>query len=122
MYNRVVELLTKAKKLIDKPEKWTKKAGSRDAGGVSVDVSSNQSVCFCSLGALIKAQPFEPVLFGAAKDLLDSSCPKFFLGDTPGWILAYNDAAETTHEDVMKVFDKAIAKAEKLAAKDAAKL
>lgn len=72
----------------------------------------------CALGALYAAEAkdvFEPsilsgdarVAFGAISDIAEE------LGYTFDWghgnIVAFNNAPETTHQDVLNLFDKAIA-------------
>lgn len=114
-YNQVTQLLIEARKLIDSPDKWAKGAYARSAKGRATLVLSKKAVCYCSEGALHKVDSFEPLKqFGflpvsaAAFSLLTASCPN----NTN--IVDYNDHPNTTHEEIMLVWDKAIEKSKSL--------
>lgn len=96
------EILTKAKALIDTPDKWTKGEFARDKNGSRVDANSNYAVCFCSIGAIRKVAPCRGSEYErgyiSALQALATAC-----GKEPA---VYNDFA--THEDVMEKFDRAI--------------
>jgi hypothetical protein len=109
-YTEVADDLKAAKTLIDTPEKWTKDVNARDADGMQVLVRSEEAVCFCSHGAIQRVTLTDEADTShrqmAATNLLTEVTPGRFLAD-------YND--NHTHEEVMAVWDKAIAKAEALA-------
>lgn len=106
---QVKQLLEQAKALIDTPEKWTKGALARDAGGQPVAYFAPDARCFCTAGALQKAcnndesnsrliQAGRRAIYKAMaeRDKLDVSIERF------------NDHTFTTHAEVMAVFDLAI--------------
>ncbi len=110
MSNTIVEVLKKAKSLIDSREKWTKGAYARTAEGRTVGAGQPDAACFCSTGAVSRAC-FELKRSGyiACVHLLgEEARPFYHMSD----IVGYNDDPATTHGMVMEVFDKAIAKAE----------
>lgn len=102
-----VEVLRKAKALIDTPEKWTQGAGSRSASGVIVS-ERRYGVCFCALVAIQHV----------AYDHLNTSAVESeyafarAIDRTPSGIAIWNDAPERTHPEVMAAFDRAIAACE----------
>lgn len=85
----VKENLIAAKALIDTPDKWIKHAFERDG-------------CFCAVGAVRTVQKAET---GRALDALyeaaDELCGR--------GVMRFNDAENTTHADIMALFDRAIA-------------
>lgn len=106
------EQLRAAKALIDTPERWTKKVFARNAAGFGVDVDNPDAVCFCSLGAIAKVVDHDPreVWIGCGIEL-----PRNYLEQAAGgfrFVTDINDDHDTTHADIMKLFDDAIALAE----------
>ena len=98
------EMLRKAWALIDAPEKWTQGACARDSSGDSVTLTNASAACFCSLGALIKANgEFDRGL-------------KEYLNRPTGGIVNYNDTH--TWGEVKAAWMKAISLAEKDEAKN----
>ena len=103
---KVSELLREAKKLIDQPEKWTK--GAFHAGQAH-----------CAIGALqlMGSRPTPRLLvfsleFYQALSFLNKATP---LGKSP---VVFNDLPSTTHADIMKLYDDAVAAAEKAEASE----
>lgn len=92
--NRVVNLLKEAKALIDSPDKWCK--GSLMAGGK-----------ICAVGAVYAAASCAKRM--RERQMLD--CLQ--VGHKEGGLSVYNDHEDTTHADMMALFDKAIAFAER---------
>lgn len=101
--------LTAARALISEPGGWIKKSSGKKSDG-KPDNSTNlsEAVCFCALGAVWRAA-------GDSR----SSCAEIILGkivrtttrfDNP---VSFNDDPSTTHADVLKVFDLAVAAAAK---------
>lgn len=94
----VKENLIKAKALIDTPEKWGR--------GEYV-----KNECFCAIGALAEALGVNPVSSGLTMskeyEALLGAVPDTFYG-----VWRYNDAEDTTHSDIMALYDRAIAAAE----------
>jgi hypothetical protein len=89
------DTLIKARALIDTPHKWIK---NRYAGWREDDIA-----CYCAYGALEQAVNFNPTIKKPAYDVLASFVPN---GEI---VVSYNDHYDTTHEDIMNLFDKAIA-------------
>lgn len=93
----LVDDLIAAKALIDSPEKWTK------------GFYQSMDGCLCSLGALgmaIGGNPFFPN--SVARAALQAEVPQQWGVLSVG---AYNDDPDTTHADIMALFDRAIARA-----------
>lgn len=98
------EFLEKAKSYIDSPEKWTQEELAKDAHGKPVNPYNESATCFCSLGALMKAQlptaDRVDIYYTSKKFLFEA------MGSTPS---RFNDTH--THEEVMDAWDRAIAEA-----------
>lgn len=98
------ELLTKAKALIADPKHWTQGWYAKDAKGHSTVPSTPNAVCWCSVGAIDKVareeNTYSPKL-EAAKYLTKVSAECGYSG-----IPDFNDSS--SHETVMKAWDKAI--------------
>lgn len=94
-----VEILKAARELIAKPERWTRGSGARDASGQDVDASSDDAVCWCAIGAIVRVSE-NPV---PAEMLLRRVLPD------GGFISAFNDSHD--HAEVLALFDAAIASA-----------
>ena len=99
------ELLIKAKAIILAPAHWTQNAFARDELGNTTDELASDAVCFCSLGALYKAQSNTLITeeWQAAKDYINRSirATEQYLG-----VAGYNDTH--THAEVLAKFDAAI--------------
>ena len=101
------EILIKAKGLIDSPEKWTQLAWARNSRQISCAMDNSDAKCFCLGSALILASPpLEPLIVNLE---IENQLPEID-GKIPS-IADYNDHPDTTHEDIMNLFDKAIAAA-----------
>lgn len=81
----VKENLIAAKALIDTPEKWIKGELSKNG-------------CYCALGAVQRASNYNV----RTKDALYDALPDV-------GIMTFNDDPNTTHSDIMALFDRAIA-------------
>ena len=91
------EILVKARKLIEKPENWTKGTNARDTEGIAIDPKSEEAVCWCSIGALV-----------AVEDILSINTFRALSPYMKQYIASFNDAIDTTHTDILEAFDKAI--------------
>lgn len=99
----VAEDLRAAKALIDTPEKWAHSSRARkQEGGASL----------CALDAMYEVCPSG---IGGASRALRDAIPDYFRFN-PHSALAklaqFNDAPNTTHADIMALFDRAITTAE----------
>ena len=103
-------LLRAAKALIDTPDKWTKGEFARTKTGRKCKVESSRATCFCSLGAIerIPARPFTVSALRGRQMLKDV----MRRDNITIPISVFNDSA--THDEVMKLFDRAIALAEEI--------
>lgn len=92
------EDLIAAKALIDTPEKWTKNYFRTDGG------------CYCAVGAITQVTTIP----GHFSDRADAACVALrdcLSEEERGSITGFNDLTTTTHDDIMALFDRAIAKA-----------
>ena len=94
------ELLIAAKAKIANPVNWIQGLYAADAKRERTSPTSVEAVCFCSMGAVYSVESMKS-LRRIAEIALDN-----FANDD---IVGYNDAH--THEQVMAVWDKAIAAA-----------
>ncbi len=102
-----VEILREARALIGDKSRWTQGECARDAEGKSVFSSSAKAVCFCAAGALNRVSPDE-LRIDVGERLNRSAEALFGIDD----YVEINDTPITGHNDILKVFDKAIAEAE----------
>jgi len=102
---QTIKALREARALIDEPSKWIKGDLARSKFGNTCETSSQNAVCFCSVGALMRVTGH---LFGPEWRALSST-----FGNRP--VAAWNDDSATTHKDVLAAFDRAIADLEMFA-------
>lgn len=103
------DLLINAKALINTPDKWTQGHFARDRLGLEISPRTDQAVCFCSLGAMMRVnydEPYIPAVKALGRAITGD--------DTIGYYGAFQAVHEFndkhTHAEVMGMFDKAIAK------------
>ena len=102
------QTLIKARGLIDEPSKWTKLAWARNSRQISCAMDNSDAQCFCLGSSLILASPpLEPKIVNVE---IENQLP-IINGKVPT-IAEYNDHPDTTHADIMNLFDKAIEAAE----------
>jgi hypothetical protein len=101
MTKTVLEVLEGALEILRDPKRWTKGAFAKDKYGFALNFF-DRAVCFCSIGALIKAS--------------DRNCAWYYppgldvLSDAVNIpVSAWNDAPERTHAEIIQGFEKAIA-------------
>jgi hypothetical protein len=108
-------ILQKTREYIE--QGWTQNAMARMGNSQGVDPVDPRATCWCLVGALRRATHFSPTMtltahayarsyraFSATHDYLAQFIP---LDDIDDMIL-FNDAEETTQEDVIAVLDKAL--------------
>lgn len=101
----VRQLLMDAKALIAKPECWCQRTFANDTFGRKVAWHSPAACRFCAYGAVLSAgQKIPETISCLATQILDA--------EAGGGILNFNDAPETTHPMVIRLFNKAIRRAE----------
>lgn len=110
MTTPVTKLLTEAKLLISDKVNWAQGVYAKNEKGLTVDNMDDEATCFCSLGALHRAAVTGIVNHFIERDAINT-LHEVIPVRPEGWrsIAAYNDGAGRTHEEVMKVFDDAIA-------------
>lgn len=108
MPTSAIEILTGVRDLLSDPERWTQGASARNVAGESVDLFSEDAVCFCAVGAFYRVSfPAAPDFenkdrdhaYWAARELLFP-----FLGDKS--LVDLNDG--DGREAVLDALDKAI--------------
>lgn len=109
---KISQLLTDAKQLIVDPSHWTKGEYARNKEGFKVADSSDHACQYCAVGSLWRASGFlrgEPDSDPVKGDLVDRACSVLLeaIGKKKG-LSVWNDLPETTHQDVINAFDKAI--------------
>ena len=98
------ELLIKAKAVIADPKHWAQDQYAKDAKGYSTGPAEPNAVCWCSVGALDKVAYEEntyKTCLAATEYLAEVSAECGYSG-----IPDFND--NSSHEAVMKAWDKAI--------------
>jgi hypothetical protein len=120
-----IVLLERARAKLAKPTAWTKDFMAKTALRSEVSFTHSKATQFCMLGALYRAAyeidhnavngiraNFHPAVLEAERRLARSIDDKPL---PPGWDAAdgrisyFNDHEATTHEDVLRVYDEAIA-------------
>lgn len=109
----IAEILTQAKSLIDTPDKWIKgKFAAQGPYGYELPFDDDAATCFCALGAATRAMG-ETDAYNDATMALYYALPAGY-----SMVSIFNDDEDTTHADVMALFDRAIAKATLNASRD----
>jgi hypothetical protein len=86
---------------------WTRGMAARDANGDCVAATDDEAVCFCAIGALVRAtDSVTNNRFVIARKAVSDVIPV-----SAATIVQYNDHV-ATREDVIALFDRAIAAAE----------
>lgn len=128
----LLSILTKARDLIDAPEKWTVKALARDKYDGIVGVHSKLAVCYCARGAILKAISLQSGLSVSMEseedielnritpilaDILveEKSLTRTSFYTRLSWnnvttLIDFNNNAKTEHSDIMNLFNRAIEK------------
>lgn len=97
----VLAALKAARRLLSKPERWTKGWFAKDKDGADVSELSKHATCFCPEGAIYRSAP--GLLETDALAALERGLPKQWYS-VPLW----NDAPRRTHAQVLRLFDRAI--------------
>ena len=95
------EILTEARGFIERG--WTQGICARDSDGEPVPAKDPSACEWCVVGAVWAALP-EGRIISDYTDLLT--------GQAPYDVALFNDNEDTTKEDILKVFDEAIARCE----------
>lgn len=100
-----VEILTKARALIEKPENWTQYVYARDIYGNPIVALEKEAACFCSYGAVDRVAGSEEIAATALGPLGDAA---WAVGKMS--VSMVNDRSD--HPTVLRMFDLAISKAQ----------
>lgn len=100
------EVLRAARAKIEDERCWTKGASARDADGYPLSPYAPDAVCFCAFGAVLNALDDRCVVAADAAPFI-----RFLRLETVGPVSFFNDTH--THADVLALFDRAIAAAER---------
>ena len=122
---KAVDYLTEGRELISDFESWTTGVLARDKDGEEVPPQSANATCWCSEGALecvywrssetLNRAPYREAMYILAcvvKEEIDISGSSKFI------LISYND--NSSHDRVLSLWDKAIAKAEEFSLWDKA--
>lgn len=102
---KVSKILQAARKKIEDPANWTKHAPARDSDGCLVDPKNSHATCWCTVGAFYSVTPDYDDFLKTVKFV------NTILPDVYEKISDFNDHPETTHDQVLSLFDRAIEKA-----------
>lgn len=102
-----LEILKAARALIEKPEHWSKGAFARDPRGNGVSPINKTAVCWCAAGSVRNVGLISQVELYAALGVLRTALPAE-AGRLAG-VITFNDRPDTTHADIIALFDRAIA-------------
>jgi hypothetical protein len=106
------ELIAAARNKIARPELWTRGRMMRDRNGAPVHYLEGGAVVFSAAGAVLAITIGEKTgdrRWADALTYLNAACPPPSTNTNPLW--AYENRPETTHADMLAVFDRAYAAA-----------
>ena len=114
MERKSVEILAKARSILDKPENWTRHVMARNKDGVEGQFEQPSARKFCIAGAVYRATndigDCDTTYRAAAMSWLDTALHErsertgFRFAD----VVTFNDYAFRTHKDVVELFDRAL--------------
>lgn len=104
VFPTVLDILTSARAILAEPSSWTQGVYARDKNNELTDPDDDDATCFCLWGALKAAASRFPV--APPWQVQVDAYNAFGIPDIP----EFNDAASTTHADVLNVLDEAIAR------------
>lgn len=103
----IKDVLVRAQQIL-KDGAWTKGAIARDAYGLKVSPDAYDATCWCAIGAIDKAalELYGEIPHKELNAIIDSMLLQL---PDPFWLIGtFNDAPETTLEDVINLFQRAI--------------
>lgn len=104
--------LRAARALIADPARWCRGTEARDAQGFAVPGVSSVATCWCAIGAVRSAAggyQWADAAYCLARALHPDAPNGFAAEHGIGEVESHNDDPETTHADVLAMFDTAIA-------------
>ncbi len=102
---RVISVLKKARRLISKPERWTKDHDAVDVWGCPCNPLDVNAASYCAIGATSRAAE----TYGEAIDLAADMALRHGLRTS---VDVWNDRPHRTHAEVLARFDRTIARLE----------
>jgi len=90
---------------------WCQHTYARMIHGFVVSPEDPRALSFCALGACMASRPYEMSKAPPYKEYLEKALR--LRGSGHFWVPSFNDHLSTTKEDVLSLFDEAIALAEK---------
>lgn len=105
----VSQILKDARALIEDPKRWTQGAFARTATLLPIGPIQPKATCWCALGAITKVSKERTALGHRMSIAIE--CAIVELPDDFNSIDSFND--NTTHDKVLTLFDRAIARAER---------
>lgn len=103
-----ITVLKRARAFLLKPGGWTKGRLARDKKGREVPVTSRRAVSFCAVGAICRVLKIDSQILGQGTPAHDLLLP----GTGETFVVDFNDKKGRTQAQVLKAFDRAIAKLE----------
>lgn len=108
-------ILKRARELIEKPSNWTRRALARDASDNSVNPEDASACSYCTMGSVERASTTSRIGAGR-KERRDDALEflrEFLPKNAAGSFIRFNDDQGTTHAEILALFDRAIAEAER---------
>lgn len=106
MMEPIVDILRKARGLVVE-KGWTQGAAARDHGDRVVDTNDPAAVCYCAFGALLAASHLSG--HDAACFIEGRLLPPNSMAGALRPIAQFNDTPGRTKEEILALFDRAIA-------------
>ena len=129
MQNKVTELLDLTYNIIEDKKNWTTRSNARDENHDEIEATEPEAVCFCTWGALERAENIlkpKQTIYQQTRDLITQEILKFidfniespYPTDMPHnnsyhVITEFNDHRTTSHKNVLKVITQSIQAAQK---------
>lgn len=110
MSKSALTVLREARELISDPKRWTTQGYARDSQGEFTSALSVRAVCWCAEGAVLRSAS-DPEKCFVPFDILNEVARRIPKKTSGNQIVAVND--ELGHAAVLRMFDAAIASAEK---------
>lgn len=104
----VVDVLMQARAKIEKRENWIKGRFAADKAGFEVFSDEPGACRFCAIGSLL-ATPCSQEEYEEARNFLFVAMEERDRRAYGYSLAGYNDDPKTTHEDILNLFDRAIA-------------
>lgn len=108
---KTMDALHSLKALLAEPHSWTKMALARNAARISVPPTSNDAICWCLTGAMMKVSSGGETQLSLSR-LISSGISNIVAPYAYRGIEPWNDTFARGHSDVVKLIDDTIANCE----------